>query len=548
MIHGQVSPSSIFVTKAGDWKLGGFELAHAYGTAPDYLVGNFDLLPSRYKPKELAANNGSLEVLSKNPIHSLDSWCLGCVIYETFNGRFEKPQELSKLNNIPKELQQHYKRLLATQAQLRLTTKSLLSSPFFEHPLVRTVTFLDEIALKSDKEKAGFYKSLDQDIESFPIERCKYRILPALSHVLEHGSGSNPVILSCVLKISKMLTQEESEKMVKPVLINLFKNNERGIRINLLKNLDKFVDCLDSKTISKDIFPCVINGFTDQSPVLRECSVRSVLHFASKLDTKTLHEVLMPVLVKLQAQDTEPAIRTNTTIVFGKIASYLEISKMEVVLVKAFARALQDAFTPARNAALNALNATMGLYSPVVLSKHVLPMICTCTTDPYKSVRDQSFKCLELGLQRLQQYALTLPEKPQQEGSVGDPTSSQTAGSSGTHARSTADSNADQNATTTAAAAVAVGTALTSVGTWAAAAVSNKLKMPDANQDNNANDNHGGGSNHIGELRSKPTYKPTQEKASNKSMSASSSNLDKNALRLQHRTKDSDTDLAGVLC
>ena len=113
MIHGCVCPSSIFVTKAGDWKLGGFELAHAYKDVPIHFSSNFDLLPTRYKPKELTENQ--FENLNNNPINSLDSWSLGCLIQEIFNGRFEKPQQLSNLEDIPAKLQPHYKRLLANK-------------------------------------------------------------------------------------------------------------------------------------------------------------------------------------------------------------------------------------------------------------------------------------------------------------------------------------------------------------------------------------------------------------------------------------------------
>ncbi|ETO08617.1 hypothetical protein RFI_28770 [Reticulomyxa filosa] len=117
-----------------------------------------------------------------------------------------------------------------------------------------------------------------------------------------------------------MQTQEESEKIFKPVLINLFKNNEKDIHVNLLKTLYKFIHYLDINTISKDIFNCAINGFYG-----------SIIKNAPFDHCYTLREVLMYVLAKLQAQDTEPAIRTNTTIVFVKISPCLEISKIEVV-------------------------------------------------------------------------------------------------------------------------------------------------------------------------------------------------------------------------
>ena len=50
--------------------------------------------------------------------------------------------------------------------------------------------------------------------------------------------------------------------------------------------------------------------------------------------------------------DEEAAIRTNTTICLGKIATHIDAGTREKVLIAAFVRALKDPFPPARNAAL----------------------------------------------------------------------------------------------------------------------------------------------------------------------------------------------------
>ena len=247
-VHCLTSPKSIFVNKAGDFKLGSFELAHKYKSVPSHFLSNFDLLPTKYKPKEYAKGD-SIDTLLKNPIHSIDSWCIGCLIFELFNsvnsdlsnGRhtaFTKPQQLSNLSAIPHDLQSFYKRLLATKPSSRLTLASLLDSDFIDqNSLVQTSKFLSEIAIKSDKEKRQFLQHLDKNIESYPSSICKYKILPALSHLLQHGFGSNPVILSCVLKISTLFMDDENEKQqqIRPLVVAMFKNNERGTRINLLK-------------------------------------------------------------------------------------------------------------------------------------------------------------------------------------------------------------------------------------------------------------------------------------------------------------------------
>merc|ERR1712003_614154 len=161
------------------------------------------------------AKGDAINTLMNAPIHAIDSWCIGCLIFELFNSiannmssnssssthsSFTKPQQLSNLSAIPFDLQSFYKKLLATRPSSRLTLSSLLDSDFIaQNSLVQTANFLSEIAIKSDKEKRQFLQHLDKNIESCPASICKYKILPALSHLLEFGFGSNPVILSCVL-------------------------------------------------------------------------------------------------------------------------------------------------------------------------------------------------------------------------------------------------------------------------------------------------------------------------------------------------------------
>ena len=185
--HCALNPSSIFVNKAGDFKLGSFELAHKKDNVPSHFLANFDILPTKYRPKELSQNASSnvIDMLMKNPIHSIDSWCFGCVMlslssspslslsvhyslcivpyvfsFELFNSidtltqrrsKFTKPQQLSNLSAIPHDLQSFYKRLLATKPASRITLPQVLDSDFItQNSLVQTSTFLEEISIKND--------------------------------------------------------------------------------------------------------------------------------------------------------------------------------------------------------------------------------------------------------------------------------------------------------------------------------------------------------------------------------------------------------------
>jgi len=260
-------------------------------------------------------------------------------------------------------------------------------------------------------------------------------VLPALSHLLQHGFGANPVILSCVLKIHRLQKDNDEAasdgaQSIRPMVIAMFKNNERGTRINLLKAMPKFIEYLDRETVSKLIFPQLINGFTDSSPVLRECSVRSVLHFAPKLEPAMVTKQLLPLLERIQQNDVEPAIRTNICIVLGKVAKMVNVSENEQLFVKCFGRALNDSFMPCRNASLQSFAANIGLFSAKTIATQILPFIVKYTLDPHKSVRDSSFKCMHIGIEKLKQHALTLPDQPRPNGAAAATNASSNANDS----------------------------------------------------------------------------------------------------------------------
>ncbi len=82
IIHNNINVSSIFVNKAGEWKLGGLEFSFAYEQRSqiDTLILNKLPLLSRYEQPENKTSGNNSE------IWSVDSWGLGCLIWEIFNG------------------------------------------------------------------------------------------------------------------------------------------------------------------------------------------------------------------------------------------------------------------------------------------------------------------------------------------------------------------------------------------------------------------------------------------------------------------------------
>ena len=208
-------------------------------------------------------------------------------------------------------------------------------------------------------------------------------------------------MLASVVKIAANLSDEQYDARVTPVIVRLFTNPDRAIRVCLLDNLPKMIDHLSQKVVNDKIFPQMTTGFSDLAPVVREQTVKAVLTVVTKLSDRTINGELLKHLAKT-ANDEQPGIRTNTTICLGKIARnlganvsllgrYMRLEGLLIsqqtrqkVLTAAFARSLRDPFVHARNATLLALAATSDLYNDEDCATKLLPALCPALIDKEK--------------------------------------------------------------------------------------------------------------------------------------------------------------------
>lgn len=121
------------------------------------------LLPdsTRYSPPEI--NKGGWEIIKRNPLAAVDSYGLGILVYEVFNGSFSGPDQVGKTTNIPPSMHQSYRRLSTANPKLRLSAASFVEQGkkiggFFETPLIRLTDDIESLGLKSDAEREDFLK------------------------------------------------------------------------------------------------------------------------------------------------------------------------------------------------------------------------------------------------------------------------------------------------------------------------------------------------------------------------------------------------------
>ncbi|QCE12495.1 probable inactive serine/threonine-protein kinase scy1 [Vigna unguiculata] len=407
LIHGNVCLASVVVTPTLDWKLHAFDVLSEFDgsneTSASQMLQYAWLVGSQYKPMELAKSDW--DAIKKSPPWAIDSWGMGCLIYEVFSGlRLSKTEELRNTGSIPKSLLPDYQRLLSSMPSRRLNSSKLIeNSEYFQNKLVDTIHFMEILSLKDSVERDTFFRKLPNLAEQLPRQIVLKKLLPLLASALEFGSAAASA-LTALLKMGSWLSAEEFNIKVLPTIVKLFASNDRAIRVGLLQHIDQYGESLSPQVVDEQVYPHVATGFSDTSAFLRELTLKSMLILAPKLSQRTISGSLLKYLSKLQV-DEEPAIRTNTTILLGNIGSYLNEGTRKRVLINAFTvRALRDTFAPARGAGIMALCATSSYYDITEVATRILPNVVVLTIDPDSDVRTKAFQAVDQFLQIAKQH------------------------------------------------------------------------------------------------------------------------------------------------
>ncbi|PWY99825.1 hypothetical protein BCV70DRAFT_200734 [Testicularia cyperi] len=449
--HGNIRPETIFVSASGEWKLGGFDALTAHAEAPHGLLfshGSFIPDAARYAPPEVKQNGWN--VLASMDSTLLDSYSLALVAIEAFNGPLP-PQSSNAApprGHVPADLYAALQRMLVPNAKNRMTVAKVQEAGesdggfFKENTLVKVARGLDGFLLATENEKSSIIKLLQDKPDSFTPDFLMYKVLPtlvgALSWVPPPGtiasaSTQPSVLLPLVLTLGQPLPQDEWNAGVVPPLLKAYASPDRSTRMVLLENLPLYAERMDSKTVVDKLWPNLVNGFNDSVPLIREATLKAILPLAPKLSDRILNNDLLRVLARIQV-DPEAGIRTNTTILLGRLVPHLSLATRKKVLIPAFARSLKDQFVHARVAGLMALMATGESFDHEDAARQILPAVVPCMVDREKLVRDQADKAVKLFLETVEKGRVGMPNSaltPEQLNNATSFSSSDSLGAEG---------------------------------------------------------------------------------------------------------------------
>jgi len=435
LVHGCLCLDAIFVTPAGDWRLGALDLvgsceAVAPGQQPPlYCRLATGLMPSQAPPPEMRPG-AALRSLQLAP-WALDIYGLGRILEEI---RDQLPRVHAQLMKVCGTSLNAFTANGPAERPAPSAALRGLAAKALKRPMVSILRNLDNLASKAMPDRIKFLETIGKHLKRLPTAVKHDKVLPCCVEILETSvsehamrlMGSQDVIrgaINALLPFALSIFEDKSNTIeaaeakgefkarLLPILSSIVAQQDRSLRLCLLSLVGTFLPFADDDAVNRVFFEPILQGFADSgSARLREATLKTLVHFLGRLTERNLNDRLPAQLLRLQ-NDPEPGIRTNIAIFIGRMAPKLKPGVRARMLLSALPRGLKDSFFHARIASMRALLACQEFVEPAGLATKVLPLICPLLVDPVEDVRDFAFQCLDSVRSRLEAHSRALAEE-----------------------------------------------------------------------------------------------------------------------------------------
>ncbi|KAF8350876.1 other/SCY1 protein kinase [Amanita rubescens] len=352
LVHSNISPESIIINSAGDWKISGlgltiplltngaptrWEFPTYDGRLPPYIQRSFDYMAPEY-------------ALDEQLVTASDMYSLGCLIYAVHckgNPPFKNHGNLGSLRDsagktptgldrLDPDVQALLRSLFTRHASNRPTPTTLPSHPFFSSLPISTLNFLDRsnFTAKTREEKISFMKGLTKVLDRFSIGLRTRKILPSLleemkdTHLLPH-------ILPNVFSISNDLTATQFASMVLPSLRPLFAVKEPPQNmLTLLDNLSLLQNKTEKAVFREQVLPLVYNALeSEEHAVVQERALKVVPDLCETIDYAEVQGVLFPHVAFVFSKTRVLSVKVATLGAFLTMVKTLDQASLTQKLV-----------------------------------------------------------------------------------------------------------------------------------------------------------------------------------------------------------------------
>ncbi|KAL8860892.1 MAG: hypothetical protein Q9178_002647 [Gyalolechia marmorata] len=353
LVHGNLTPDSIYINAKSDWKIAGL----AFAGPPDTSDTPSNIPPISLSevlyhdprlPRSLQLNLDYTSpdfVMDTHVSSAADMFSLGLVMLALYNSPhtsplktnsnastykklFSKPSSApSPTNNflssrpLPKDLLNGvFPRLITRRPAQRMNAREFQQSQFFDSILVSSIRFLDGLPAKSPNEKSQFMRGLLKILDQFPRSVLEKKVLPAL---LEEMKDRDLLflVLQNVFKIIKSLPSGRRVfvEAVIPRLRETFiapKNsaNERDTAreaglVVVLENFRLIGESCSGKEFKDDILPILHLGLESHTHSIVDKALNCLPTIMAVLDFSTIKHDVFPMVTAVFSKTSSLGIK-----------------------------------------------------------------------------------------------------------------------------------------------------------------------------------------------------------------------------------------------
>ncbi|KAL8647005.1 MAG: hypothetical protein Q9226_006613 [Calogaya cf. arnoldii] len=353
LVHGNLTPESIYVNAKSDWKIAGL----AFAGPPDTSDTPSNIPPISLSevlyhdprlPRSLQLNMDYTSpdfVMDSNVSSAADMFSLGLVILALYNSPHTSPLKTnsnvatykktfdssssypSSTNNflssrpLPKDLLTGVlPRLITRRPGQRMNAREFQQSQFFDNILVSSIRFLDALPAKSPNEKSQFMRGLPKILDQFPRSVLEKKVLPALLEEMKDRELLF-VVLQNVFKIVKSLPSGRRvfiEKVI-PKLRETFispkaSTNERDTAkeaglVIVLENIELIGQSCSGKEFKEDILPILHLGLESHTHSIVDKALNCLPTIMTVLDFSTIKHDVFPVVAAVFSKTSSLGIK-----------------------------------------------------------------------------------------------------------------------------------------------------------------------------------------------------------------------------------------------
>ncbi|XP_049819933.1 SCY1-like protein 2 isoform X2 [Aethina tumida] len=315
VLHRNVCPASILVTKKGTWKLAGLEFTERVNDVDG--IEPVQCQPWTSRLSKMAQPNldyTAPETQTQSVCSILsDMFSLGMVICAIFNhgkpliqaanssSAYLKQLELleDQVHNmkprLPLPLQDATVRLLSKDTRQRPTAQLLTLIKYFSDTAVHALQFLDVINMKDPTQKNHFYRNTLKDaLPGIPKKLWYQHVWPSLQQEMRTQEVL-AAVLQPVLYLIQEATIEEYESIILPSFRGVFQAPKSvQATVTLLENLHIILEKTPRDDIRTEVLPMLYNAFESTTIQVQSAALVAVTNVSECLDETAIRRMILP--------------------------------------------------------------------------------------------------------------------------------------------------------------------------------------------------------------------------------------------------------------